>query len=53
MNQQIKISKGKKNEQKGKYKNKHCSPMSNTAWFDLSHNCDTFEKHAICLNPKS
>ena len=37
---------------KGRYKNKHCSAMSNSAWCDLNSKSDIFKLHDKCPNPK-
>ena len=35
-----------------KCKNKHCSPMSNSAWCDINGKNDIFKLHDLCHNPK-
>ena len=37
---------------KGGCKNKHCSLLSNLAWWDLNSKGDTPKLHDLCHNPK-
>ena len=37
---------------KGRYKNKHCSAMSNSVWTDLNSQGNILKPHDKCPNPK-
>ena len=39
------MTKGEDFIRTGKYKNKHCSPMSNSAWCDLNSKGDFLKLH--------
>ena len=52
MNKQTKLTKGQKDEQKGKCKNNHSSPMSNSAWCDWNSKGDVLKLHDRCPNAK-
>ena len=47
------MTKGEDFIKRGKYKSKHCWPMSNSAWCDLNSKGDILKFHAKCPNPKS
>ena len=46
------MTKGEDFVKKGKYKNKHCSPMSDSAWCDLNEIGNTIKLHDKCSNRK-
>ena len=52
MNNQTKLTTGRKFEQKGKCKNNHSSPMSNSAWCDLNSKGDVLKLHDMCSSLK-
>ena len=46
------MTKGEDFMKKGSCKNKYCSAMSNSAWFDLNSKGNILKLHNKCPNPK-
>ena len=46
------MTKGEGFIKRGKFKNKHCSAMSNSGWCDLNSKGDILKLHDKCPNPK-
>ena len=46
------MTKGEDFIKRGKYKNVHCSSMSNSAWCDLNSKGNILKLHDKCPNPK-
>ena len=46
------MTKGEDFNKKGKCKSNHCSPMSNSAWCDLTKDCIKLKLHDKSPNPK-